>query len=303
MTMRIFLTGATGFIGNHVLKALRDRGYSVTCLIRKGSKDKLMAQPAAQDLTAQNKLEIVCAEWTRPEHWLEYVAGHAIVINAVGIIRERNGGDFEAIHSRAPIALFQQAAKSGASKIIQISAMGADDLATSKFHISKRAADRFLSQLTVPYVVIRPSFVYGTGGSSMSFFGRLAKLPITPVPGSGDYCVQPIHVDDLTKAIVIGIEREDLYSSVVDAGGSEILTFDQMLGVLGRRAGKSVTYWHVPWTVMRVIGTITDILGGHGLISTEELAMLRRGNCCSSDKFVEFFGFRPVSFSQGITRS
>ena len=70
-----------------------------------------------------------------------------------------------------------------------MSAIGADEGAVSRFHHSKRAADRGLAALGVPYVVLRPSLVYGPGDHSMDFFARLVALPVTPVPGDGRYLV------------------------------------------------------------------------------------------------------------------
>src|SRR5262249_56179314 len=119
--------------------------------------------------------------WTERATWLDRVAGHDAVLNAVGIIRERPGSTFDAVHTDAPIALFDAAARIGIRMVVQISAMGADERAVTRFHRSKRAADRHLARLGVPYLVLRPSFVYGPGDHSMNFFARLARLPITPV--------------------------------------------------------------------------------------------------------------------------
>jgi len=299
--MQIFLTGASGFIGSHVLQALCQNGHAVTCLVRKSSKKNPLGQHAQEADAYSGRLNIVEAEWTNPNDWLQHIAGHDVVINAVGIIREKHKGEFDTVHSRVPIALFQQAAASGVSKIIQISAMGADELAASKYHLSKREADRYLSQLQVAHVVIRPSFVYGSGGSSMAFFARLAAQPVTPVPGDGQYRVQPIYIDDLVNAITISVEREHLRSVTVDAGGGEILTFDRMLDLLGHQLEKKVKHLHIPWRVIDLVASVTDLFGGLGPITSEEVSMLKRGSFSDNRKFVECFGFEPLSFSEGIT--
>lgn len=299
--MRIFLTGSTGFIGSYICQALSSQGHIVTCLIRKGSKIKLKAH-RAEELHGQS-INLIEGEWTQPQNWLDQVAGHDVLINSVGIIREGYRGEFDVVHDRTPIVLFQHAETVGIKKIIQISAMGADDQAVSRFHLSKRKADRYLSSLNIHYLVIRPSFVYGYGGSSMAFFTRLAALPITPVVGDGQYRVQPIHIDDLVKAIVISVKDHTSESGTIDAGGSEILTFDEMLDVLGRQLGTRVRHLHIPWRIMGVIAKTTDLLGGYGLISSDELSMLRRGSVSDNSQFTAMFGFEPMPFSQGIVLS
>ena len=178
-----------------------------------------------------------------------------------------------------------------------MSALGADAGAASRFHRSKRAADRGLAALGVPHVILRPSLVYGPGDHSMAFFARLAALPLTPVPGDGQYRVQPIHVADLARAIAIAIEAPTPLSLTIDAGGGEALTFDQLLDTLARRRGRpAARKVHLPWPLMRLVARATDLLG-RGPITSEELGMLRRGNHADIALFVATFGFMPRAFT------
>lgn len=70
--MRVFLAGATGFIGGHALRALLARGHEVTCLVRPGAR---LPRPLG--------VRVVAGEWTAPDGWLGTVAGHDAVVNAV----------------------------------------------------------------------------------------------------------------------------------------------------------------------------------------------------------------------------
>jgi uncharacterized protein YbjT (DUF2867 family) len=294
--MRVFLTGATGFIGGAILRALAERGHQVTCLARSHGAQQIDAQ-------AWPHVRTVGGEFTRPESWLNHVPGHDVVVNTVGIIRETPGSSFETVHTHAPIALFEAAQRAGVRKIVQISALGADAGAQSRYHLSKRAADQSLASLGVPYVVLRPSIVYGPQDHSMTFFLSLAALPITPVPGDGQFRLQPVHLDDVVRAVVLAVERDDLKDLTVDVGGREQISFDALLDELARRLGKrQARKLHVPNGVMRVAAAVTDALGGRGPITGEELGMLRRGNCGDNRPFVEHFGFEPVSFAAGIAR-
>ena len=299
--MAIFLTGATGFIGGHILRTLSAQGYEVTCLVRPASRRPTTARQPLEGLPG---VRIVEGEWTRPESWLASVAGNEMVINAVGIIRESRRASFVQVHTTSAIALFEAAAQTGAGKIVQISALGADELARSRFHRTKLAADQYLMRLGVPYVILRPSLVYGPGDHSMTFFSRLARLPVTPVPGDGCYRVQPLHVGDLVRAVLCAVQRPDLSAVVADLGGGEMLTFNDMLDVLARKAGKSrgARRVHIPWRLMSLVALATDLLAGHGPITIDELNMLRRENVPSRPaQFVDLFGFDPLPFSMGVT--
>lgn len=299
--MTIFLAGATGFIGGHILRTLSAQGYEVTCLFRPASRRPTTARQALEVLPG---VRVVEGEWTRPESWLASVAGNEMVINAVGMIRESRAASFAQVHTTSAIALFEEAAKTGGRKIVQISALGADELARSRFHRTKLAADQFLARLGVPYVILRPSLVYGPGHHSMAFFSRLARLPVTPVPGDGYYRVQPLHVRDLVRAVLCALQRPDLSAVVADIGGGEVLTFNDMLDLLARKQGKSrgARKVHIPLSVMSLVALATDLLAGHGPITTDELNMLKRENFTPHlSQFVDLFGFDPLPFSTGVT--
>jgi hypothetical protein len=156
----------------------------------------------------------------------------------------------------------------------------------------------------VPYVVLRPSLVYGPGDHSMTFFLSLAALPVTPIPGDGQYPVQPVHVDDLVRALVLAVEREELAGLIVDIGPRRQLTFDELIDALARWLGKrhGAFKLHLPWGLMRLIAAATDALGGRGPITREELGMLQRGSIAEVDRFAEWFGFEPAPFEVGLAR-
>jgi nucleoside-diphosphate-sugar epimerase len=294
--MRIFLTGATGFLGGHILGTLVEHGHQVTCLVRESSAQQLRA-------LSLPGLIVVEGEFTQSASYRDSLAGHDAVVNAVGIIRETRHGSFEAVHARGATELFDAAKQAGVRKIVQISALGADEQAQSRYHISKRTADRHLAGLGVPFVVLRPSIVYGPRDHSMTYFQALAALPVTPVPGDGRYRLHPIYVADLVRAVVLAAERDDLTGMVVDVGGGEPIRFDDLLDVLARRLGKRrACKLHVPWRIMELTAAVTDALGGRGPISSEELGMLRRENFADNRPFIEHFGFTPVSIEPGQAR-
>ena len=169
--MRILLTGATGFIGGHLAGALRAAGHRVLEVRRRAT------DPA-------NHIEADFARDVNAAFWRDKLAGVDCVINAVGILREHGEQTFERIHTRAPRALFEACAQSGVRRIIQISALGADD-GTSGYFRSKHEADLYLATLTLDWTIVQPSVVYGPGGTSARLFTMLASLPLIPLPGEG----------------------------------------------------------------------------------------------------------------------
>ena len=118
--MNILLTGASGFIGSHLLRRLHAAGHRITACVRQ-------PQAAARRFAGADDIACDFSRDTPEAAWLPRLEGIDVVINAVGIIRETRRQTFTALHSATPEALFRAAARCGVKKVIQISALGADE--------------------------------------------------------------------------------------------------------------------------------------------------------------------------------
>lgn len=283
--MKIFLAGGTGFIGGHLLESLLAKGHEITALVR----------PSAHPRPEHPGVTWLPGEWLAPEAWLPALVGHQAVVHAVGLIRERGKATFGAVQTEVPIRLHAAARDLGVSTVVQISALGADDNAPTRFLRTKYAADENLSHSGLRHLILRPSFVYGPGDHSMAFFERLAHLPVVPLPEGGRMRVQPLHVQDLVRAVLVWIEG-DQPSGTFDLGGGEAMAFREVLSLLRGSSPRSVK---VPDWAMNLVARLTDLLG-RGPITRDELHMLRLGSTCDNSPFIQAFGFEPLPFSRGL---
>jgi uncharacterized protein YbjT (DUF2867 family) len=259
--LRILLLGAGGFIGRHVASALRRAGHEVVA----------------------GKVDFVRA--LTPEDWRSALSGIDAVINAVGIIRERGPRRFEALHDAAPRAMFDACAAAGVRRVVQISALGADEGARSRFHLSKRSADEHLAALDLDWSVVQPSLVFGADGKSARLFALLAVLPVTPLPGDGGQRVQPIHVEDLADLVVRVVSTP--IKRRVEAVGRRALTVREWLRILRAQMGLGVPrFVEVPlWAIP---------------VERETLEMLQRGNTGSPTLVSEILGRAPRAPEQFV---
>ncbi|NLD70648.1 MAG: SDR family NAD(P)-dependent oxidoreductase, partial [Limnobacter sp.] len=183
--MLVLVTGGSGFIGSRLIGRLIAAGHRVRSAGRRPAR---IVAASAQAPDRDSRIEHVAADFTRDhstEDWLPRLEGVDVVVNAVGIIRERGPQSFDALHTRAPSALFAACERAGVRRVVQLSALGADEQAASRFHLSKRRADEFLLGLRVSAAVVQPSLVYGPGGGSARLFDTLASLPLAPLPAGG----------------------------------------------------------------------------------------------------------------------
>jgi uncharacterized protein YbjT (DUF2867 family) len=261
--MNVLLTGASGFIGSHLARALRAAEYVVI--------------EARRDV--DGKTAAVRADFTRDlsvRDWLPKLVGIDAVINAAGIVREHGAQTFERIHKRAPQALFTACVAAGIKRIVQISALGADRGMT-RYFLSKRAADDYLATLPLEWTIVRPAIVLGPGGSSARLLGKLAALPLVPLPGRGEQRVQPLHIDDLTEAVVHLLRDASAIRSRIELVGPETLTLREVLA--GLRAAKRLSpprFLPVPMGLVRAAAHIS-VLGTISPLDDETLAMLEAG--------------------------
>lgn len=267
----VLLLGATGFIGDRLRHALTHAGYEVVCGARAGAVVP-GCRCIAIDYTYDHAVE----------DWRARLAGIDVVINAVGILRESGRVTFEALHVAAPAALFRACAEAGVRKVVHISALGADALAQSRYHISKKRGDDALAAAAMGWVIVQPSLVFGEGGASAALFARLASLPLVPLPGDGRQRVQPLHVDDLAEAVVNLIATDAYDGRRFSAVGPRAVTLREFLGVL--RDGMGLPKAHfvpVPMPIVSTAARIGNCLPGM-LLDSDSLGMLLRGNADSA---------------------
>jgi uncharacterized protein YbjT (DUF2867 family) len=291
--MRILLTGATGFIGQHLLHALLAEGHDVVCAVR--HPERLAAHPHLSAIRAD------FANDTDKSTWLARLSGVEAVINTVGIFRERGTQTFANLHTTTPRALFAACAESDAvHMVVQLSALGADEQADTAYHLSKKAADDYLATLPIRAAIVQPSLVYGADGASARVFKAMATLPCAVRLGDSPQLVQPIHVDDVVAAIVT-LLRQRLYADKAESGpvrrialvGPRALPFVDYLATLRRAMGMGrLRVLPLPGGVARLLARVGAWLPGT-LLDPDALRMLDRGNAADPGPTLRLLGRPP----------
>ena len=297
--MRIFVTGASGFIGRHLVARLCAEGHEVV--------------GAARDLETARRLipdiEWIHADLNRdvaPEAWAPRLGGVEVVINCAGILQSSAGNDVRAVHEKAPIALFGAAEAAGVRRVIQVSALGAG--AGTEYAASKDAADRWLARSGLEWVVIRPSLVVGRdayGGTA--FFRALAALPwVLPIPGRGEQKFQPIAMEDVAEAVVRLLAADAPAGRILDLTGPREMTLEEILLALRRWLGlPPPVVLRVPMAPIRLAARFGDAMrwfGGRGALSTTSIRQLEFGNTAPPEPFVEALGMRPLALETALAR-
>ncbi len=295
--MNILLTGASGFIGRHLLGALLNSGHHVIACARHPARLRLQS-------TAIHYLPLDFTRACTVENWLPHLQHVDIVINAVGIIQESGKQTFTALHRDAPAALFEASTRAGVKQVIQISALAADNAPLSAYHRSKYAADMVLSQQALDWFIFRPSIVYGEGAKSMALFSAIASLPVLPVINAGQQSLQPVAIDDLVAAILRCLEPDtDVRpAKIIAAVGASPVTYISLLQQLRHWLGKA----QAPvLSISLALALPLSRLGkwlGEATINPATLHMLEAGNTAPVKDFQQHLGRRPQALDEYLIR-
>lgn len=217
---RVLLCGSRGFIGRHIAAQLRAQGHEVL---------------------ESHRLGIDFSRDLAPADWRPRLAGLDAVVNAVGVLRSSAARPMEAVHHRAPAALFEACAEQGLRRVIHVSALGIEGSAT-EYARSKRAGDAVLLSLReqgrLDGCVLRPSIVFGRGGASSRMFMQLARLPLLVLPAAALRArVQPVAVQDLAQVCARLLAAHPPGPALLHAVGPRALTLAEFVAVLRRADG------------------------------------------------------------------
>lgn len=281
--MKVLLTGATGFIGSRLRAALLSRGHAVVAVTR---------HPPSISNAGETWIALDMAAATSAD-WRTQLQGVDTVVNAAGIFRERGDQTFAALHIRGPQALFTACVAAHVRRVVQLSALGADLDADTAYHQSKRAADEMLLSLPLDGVVAQPSLVFGENGPSAKVFLAWASLPVLPLPARGEQTVQPVHVDDVVRALVALTESHAHSGLRVPLVGPRPLSVADYLQALRRSLGLPPAH---TVSIAASLMSCAARLGDHfpaSLMDTASWKMLQRGNTGSADAITQLLQHAP----------
>jgi uncharacterized protein YbjT (DUF2867 family) len=288
----ILLTGGTGFVGGHVLKALRASDRPVRCLVRDPSKVGL-------------DCELVQGDTTDPASLRRAVAGVDTVVHLVAI-RQGKKEQFERVMSQGTRDLLAAAKEAGVGRFVLMSALGTTSETKDlvPYYHAKWDMEQTVKASGLEHVIFRPSFVFAEEGGALAEFKRVVKLaPVTPVVGSGEQRIQPIWRDDVAAYFAQGLDLPEAANRTFELGGPDVVSWDEFWRRLRRALRVRRPLVHVPVPVMRVQATLFEALPNPPL-TRDLLKMLLAGdNVVSDTAAVDTFKLPLVPLDEQLRRA
>lgn len=289
---RIFIAGATGFVGGSLLKALG--GRPLRLLVRDIASSGEFQKP---------NVELVEGDVTNPMLLDGALRDCDVVINLVAIIKETKGETFDGVIRQGTQNLVIEAQKAKPQRFILMSALGAQHNPAYPYLNAKWHAEQLVKDSGIPYTIFRPSIIFGPGDEFINTLADLVKkAPVIPVIGAGASKFQPVSAADVADAFVTAIDDPDSAGKTYELGGPDVFTYEQLLDVIAAKLGKEKRKVHVPVGLMKLVVAASSPLPSmlRPPVTSEQLKMLALDNCTDESATADLIGRAPAPLAENI---
>lgn len=270
----VTIFGCGGFLGRYIAEEALDAGWRVRAAERQPAKATFI-----KPMGNLGQTQFVAADVTRFETVERAVAGSDAVINLVGTF---DGASMQRVHVDGAGNVARAAAAAGATRMIHMSAIGADANSPSRYGQTKANGEAAVRDAFPDAVILRPSVVFGAEDQFINrFAGMIRTLPIVPVIG-GATKFQPVFAGDIGKAAAKLLDSgADHAARTFELGGPEVYSMREIFEWIGRETGRERMFVDLPDPVAKAIAYGTGF-APNTPISPDQLKMLETDNVVSS---------------------
>lgn len=296
MSKLVTIYGGSGFLGRYIARRMAKEGWRVRVAVRRPN-EAMFVRPYG----AVGQVEPVLCNIRDDNSVRAVMQGADAVVNCVGTFDAKGRNNFDAVQVEGAERIARIAAETGVDRMVHTSAIGADAAADSDYQRTKAEGEAAVLAHMPDAMILRPSIMFGPEDGFFNRFASMSRLgPVLPVVGA-DTKFQPVYVDDVAKAAVMGVKGEA--SGVYELGGPEVATFralmQEMLTVIRRRK----LILNVPFGVARMMAwgfdaasSLTLGLFHNGILTRDQVKSLKTDNVVSDGaKGLSDLGIRPTA--------
>ncbi|MDB4111039.1 complex I NDUFA9 subunit family protein [Yoonia sp.] len=296
MSKLVTIFGGSGFVGRYIARRMAKEGWRVRVAVR-NVNEAMFVRPYG----AVGQVEPVFCNIRDDDSVAAVTNGADAVVNCVGVLDETGKNTFAAVQAEGAARIARIAAAHGVSRMIHISAIGANSDADSAYSRTKAAGEAGVLEHMPNAVILRPSIIFGSEDQFFNRFAGMSRLgPILPVIGA-DTKFQPVYVDDVAAAAVQAVVGK-APAGVYELGGPDVHSFRElmqlMLGVIRRRR----LIVNTPFWMARimasafVIGRMLSFGLVKGPVTKDQVANLSIDNVVSEDaQGFDALGIHPTA--------
>lgn len=296
MSQLVTIFGGSGFVGRYIARRMAKEGWRVRVAVR-NTNEAMFVRPYG----VVGQVEPVFCNIRDDASVAAVTEGADAVVNCVGVLDEVGKNTFAAVQAEGAARIARVAASMGVSRMVHVSAIGADAGAASAYARTKAEGEAGVLQHMPAAIILRPSIIFGPEDQFFNRFAGMTRLgPVLPVIGA-ETRFQPVYVDDIAAAAVKGVLGE-AEAGIYELGGPDVHSFrelmQQMLQVVRRRR----LIVNIPFWVGRIMafgfGLVWAVSLGivKGPVTKDQVINLAVDNVVSEDaKGFDALGIQPTA--------
>jgi uncharacterized protein YbjT (DUF2867 family) len=266
------VTGAFSNAGSHIARRLLEAGRRVRTLTFHPNRPHGL----------QTRVEALPYRFDDPDALARCFEGVSTVYNTYWVRFDHGRTSFEQAIERSR-ALFTAAQRAGVERVVHLSITNPSSSSPLPYFRGKALVEDALAQAGVPYSIVRPTWIFGGEKDVLvnNIAWALRHMPVFTVPESGDYNVQPVHVEDLAS-ICTHAARAGA-NPVIDAAGPEIMAFDELVALIRAATGARALILHVPAPIMGLAARALGLFVRDVVLTRDEIDGLMAGLLVSDE--------------------
>jgi uncharacterized protein YbjT (DUF2867 family) len=276
----ILLTGATGTVGEALLRRLTAEAVPVRALVR--DPGHLGDQRV--------RVQIALGDLADPPSFRNALRGVDTVVHLAAAIRDQPRASIEELNGLATLRLVRAAERAGVERFLFFSALGAAHHSRTRFFRAKALAEEAVEDSRLETTVFRPSIIYTPGDPWLTLLDRFTRLPAVPVSGAGRALYQPIWAENVAEAVMSALSNGA--RGTYELAGPQVLSYDDIVRTALRAAGRRRRLLHVPLPVVRASLKVLQFATWDEAELMEEPMVAERG---TAD--IEKLGVSPLPMS------
>jgi NADH dehydrogenase len=291
----VLVTGASGFVGSHVVPELLTAGHRVVALVRSPKAGETITGRLPAALAAG--VEIRLGDVLDPASLPAALAGVDAVVHLVALPRDWNGGkDLLRVNLGGTQNVIAAMEAAGVRRLVHLGALGVADREELHYAKSKARAEAAVRASGLDWTILRPSLLFGPRDGFFNIVAGLVRIPVpvVPVPGNGKSRFQPLHVGDLALCARLAVERPATIGQAYELGGPRTWTYREITREVARALGKRRVIVPMPLPLIRLVaGTMEALHLRFFPVATDQLRQLALDNVGPLDSVHGAFGFVP----------
>jgi uncharacterized protein YbjT (DUF2867 family) len=291
----ILITGATGYIGRHLVSRLAAQGERPRCLVRD-------TQRAATILPA-DKVEFVQGNTTQPASLGVAMQGADTVVHAAFLTADRKqtaGNHYQETNVQGTANVIKAAQDAGVKRIIEMSGLGTKPDRPGSYMQGRYLAEKMLKESGLDWAIIQPSVLFGKDAPFIKGLSDLIRTaPVVPLIGGGNIMFQPIYVEDVVTVVMKVLEDPARTTGkTYTIGGPEYYSFTQIIDALLHAMHKTRIKVYAPVPLVGIGAAVMEVVLAKPPLTSAAMTLFSFDNTTDLDSVERNFGFKPLSFAR-----